>query len=65
MFVMQHNHASTTHGHIDVGVSFRMSFFLKSKRHQRFFNGGSAAHAQCAMPQEAFANGMSDALVCL
>ena len=65
MFVMQHNHTSTTHGHIDVGDSISDVICLKFKRPQRFFSGGSAAHAQHTTPQEVIANGMSDALVCL
>ena len=65
MFVMQHNHTSTTHGHIDVGDAISDVIFLKFKRPQRFFNGGSAAHAQHTIPQEVIANGMGDALACL
>ena len=65
MFVMQHNHTSTTHGHIDVGDSISDVIFLKFKRHQRFLKRWSTAHAQRTMPQEVIANEMSDALVCL
>ena len=65
MFVMQHNHTSTTHGHIDVGDAISDVIFLKFKRHQLFFNSGSMAHAQHTTPQEVIANGMSDALACL
>ena len=65
MFVMQHNHTSTTHGHIDVGDSISDVIFLKFKRPQRFFLRWLTAHAQHTIPQEVIANGMSDALVCL
>ena len=38
MFLMQHNHTSTTHGHyIDVGDSISDVICLKFKRPQRFF----------------------------
>ena len=65
MFVMQHNHTNTTHGHVDVGDVIFDAICLKFKRHQRFFCGGSAAHAQHTLLQEVIANGMSGALVCL
>ena len=62
MFVMQHNHTKAIHGHIGVGDAIYDAICLKFKRHQRFFNSGSTAHAQHTMPQEVIANGMSDTL---